>query len=171
MHDSQLPDTEAAEVIEPERIGGEWFTPSEAAVRLGISERTLWRRVNKGRLHRRIVRGAAEVFIPSGSRTALTQSGIPKDDLPDMGAMLEVVERSERAMMKAVVEEIKRSWERDVARLAELTDTSIAQARTLGELSVKLEHTQSENARLTAELARAHEPRPGWWQRWLGSFG
>jgi hypothetical protein len=162
MHDSHLPDTEAAEVIEPENVRGEWFIPSEAATRLGISERTLWRRVNKGRLHRRIVRGAAEVFIPAGSRTALTQSGIPTDDLPDMGAMIEVVERSERALLKAVVEEIKRSWERDVARLAALTDTSLVQSRRLGELTIRLEHEQAENARLTAELDRARQP---WWQR------
>jgi len=53
------------EVLERAYDGpGEWLKARQAAIRLGISDRTLWRRVNEGKLKKRLERNQAEVYVP-----------------------------------------------------------------------------------------------------------
>jgi hypothetical protein len=55
---------------------GEWLPLAEARLRLGLSERTLRRRIASGRLPKRLrADGRVEVFVPFAGRPVLAEDG------------------------------------------------------------------------------------------------
>ncbi len=155
------PEPAAGELVD--RDGGqpgEWLPPAAAALRLGVSERTLWRMVRAGRYHKRTERGRAEVLVPLPDDSATTPDGV----LPA------VTLAPDTALTLAIVDELRRQREQD-------TDTIVRQAEELGRLRSEIEterrQADSDRQRLTAErdAARAElEARHGapWWRRIFG---
>jgi hypothetical protein len=104
---------------------GDWLDVRQACVRLGISERSLYRRINAGRLTRRPSQGGGiEVYVPPSG----TPPEAPPDEsgaLPDGDALL-LVERIVSPFHQTLGDLIRRNAElerengRLQARLGEL---------------------------------------------------
>ena len=130
---------------------GVWLPPAAAAVRLNISERTLWRHVNAGKLTRRTNAGRAEICISSGDAVAGADchvSGAMSVSAPalspDLARMLTTLD----ALLVANGETMERQ-----------ADQLVTQAEAIGRL-------YSERDAALAELAA--ERRRGWLARLFG---
>jgi AraC-like DNA-binding protein len=148
MDTPQEPTVTRGEVISEPVTSGEWLTPSSAADRLGMSERTLWRMVKDGRYQKRLVNRRAEILVPvsdtsatgNATETALSLSDRPSDTLA-----------------LAVIEELRQQRQTDNDRLTRQTD----------EIKALAERAAAAEARadlLAAELERLRERR--WWRFW-----
>jgi hypothetical protein len=141
-----LTDTDSTE--QP-AAAGEWLDTRAAYTRLGISERTLYRRIASRRyLKRDKGNGTIEVWIPADEPQVGPDSVIDTDGQA----------QAERSL--ALVERVNLAVSHQVGPLLELVRD---QQERLGEL-------ERENGRLQAELAAVtadrHDPKP-WWRRWL----
>ena len=143
---SDMPDE--PDILSPERTG-DWLPPSEAASRLGVSERTLWRRVDAGRLNKRLVRGRAEILIPRSETDGAPETDLAVPDAPDHPA------RGDSELMLAI--------------LGELREQRGSDGQTIVRLAERVGQLQAENEALTARLAHLEaRERQSWWRRWLG---
>jgi hypothetical protein len=144
--DTDPQDRQAAchgELISKQYAGpGEWLPAGPAAVRLGISERTLWRRVDAGVIAKRSGDGRAEMYVPL---LDVDLSGAA----PDPSGRLPVARPEPLAL--AIVGELERQHTVMLAREERLLERIRLQAETIG--------------RLEAELAR-HRPARPWWAFW-----
>jgi hypothetical protein len=153
------PDAAAGELLESsEEPAGDWLPPAAAALRLGVSERTLWRMVKDGRYHKRTERGRAEVLVPLPDNSATAPEA----------SLLAVRQAPDTSLSLAILDELRRQREED-------TGTIVRQAEEIGRLRSEVEaerrQADSDRQRLTAERdAAARElevlrSRP-WW-RWV----
>lgn len=137
---------------------GEWLGPPEAEQRLGISERTLYRRIASGRLKKRTLEdGRIEVWV-SGPLTDTDRHEHPDenghwpvtgDQPPDSDRQV----TSERAL--ALMDRFNAALARQVEPLVrELADTRrqlVALAEQTGRLSERTEHLVQAQEQLLAE--------------------
>lgn len=138
------PTVTSGEVVSASDTTGTWLSPPAAASRLGVSERTLWRHVNAGRYHKRVVAGRAEILVPEGA-----------DSLPDNSATA-IAPVTPDAALLAVVAELKERRQQDADLIDRLTGRLTGQAEEIGKL-------KQERDDLAAKLATAGRRRWRWW--------
>jgi|SRR5215471_16142060 len=139
---------------------GEWLPPVEACARLGISERTLWRRVDAGRFEKRVIRGRAEIWVPVAGTPSVSQAvagmagGVAAPPVP-----LEIVAEG----LHRAVEPLLAAWSQELAqRRSEDRERAVrAEARVL--------ELERENARLSATLVERCLPWPARLRRWFSA--
>lgn len=156
---------------------GEWFSPSVAAARLGISQRTLDRRIAAGKLRRRVrPNGNTQVWLPVADSASVADRSA--DRMADDGSQ----DQAERAL--ALVERVNLAVTQQVQPLIELVErqqrTIADQAEELGTLKVELRLVREQLASSTRPTppnantsgwpaGMSPEPTPAtkpWW-RWL----
>jgi hypothetical protein len=138
-----------------QRVVGEWLGPPEAEQRLGISERTLYRRIAAGRLKKRVLDdGRIEVWVSvpvtdADSHQAPSQNGHSATD----GGFMTDSDRqhtSERAL--ALMDRFNAALARQVEPLVqELADTRrqlVELAEQTGRLTERTEHLIAERDEL-----------------------
>ena len=153
------------------QAAGVWLPLRDAAARLGLSERTLHRRIRTGKLKKRAtLSGRLEVWVP-GPTDAPASVGRPSvaDGLSDADG------RAERQL--AAIERFNAAVSQQVGPLVDLVER---QQRTIAEQAEELGRLRAELARLTvadrmadsdgrAEFAnRLADPHPWWafWRAW-----
>jgi hypothetical protein len=139
--EQQLADDLAADLRTAED-GAEWVRRAEAAVRLGISERTLDNRIRAGKLQKRWEQDHVEILVP---RTA-------GDD------------RTEKALY------LLDHYHRDLAQqLQPLLDKVETLARENGALRERSRQAEQQLADVSAApvLPTENLPQVPWWARWL----
>lgn len=169
LHDVEHPPTlngsapvTSGEVVSDAYVGdGEWLRVGPAAARLGISERTLWRRVRAGALQKRGTHDGLEVWVPLAGTAPVTEGSPPR---PAPRTTLAVAGMA-GAVTLAVVEELKRRLDADGERLSTLTDEIRGLERSTGRLTAERDAALADRDRLADELARRSRT---WWQRLLG---
>lgn len=160
------PDSLAGEVIEDDAGGAwEWLPPPAAALRLGVSERTLWRMIKAGRYHRRTERGRAEVRVPlpdSGARNGHSEYATTDGATPDSGASPgALVPAAPDTVALSMIEALRQRLDVDEERLTR-------QADELRALVAEHAALKAERDGARAELRR--ERRRSWWQRVWGIY-
>jgi hypothetical protein len=122
---------------------GEWLAPSVAAARLGVSQRTLDRRIASGKVTRRIrPNGTTQVWLPLSAVPTVTDEMAANDGQ----------EQAERAL--ALVERVNLAVNEQVRPLIDLVERQQAQ---LLEQAAELGRLRSENAVLQARQTMADE--------------
>lgn len=157
------PVTVNGEVVDQSFSGdGEWLAPNLAAVRLGMSERTLWRRIDTGKLRKRLRDGRAQVYVPVAGRAPDTEDAPVAGRVPATdGSALATVTPDNQAFSLAVIEELRRQHQ-------ETLDIIERQSGQIADLSRQLGSSETERDVLCAELLLARRP---WWRRWIDSQG
>jgi hypothetical protein len=149
------PDIVSGEVVDQSFAGnGEWLTASLAAARLGMSERTLWRRIDAGKLRKRMVAGRAEIYVPlAGTLPATEQT---EETRPPESIAVSAVSDT---LALAIIEELRAQRLADAERLTSLTADTQRQAETIGTL-------KAEAAELRRQLDEVRRKR--WYdpRRW-----
>jgi ABC-type Fe3+ transport system permease subunit len=142
----------AGEVVDEAFSGpGEWLPPADAARRLSISERTLWRRVTAGQYRRQVISGKAQILVPlAGS-------------VPNTAAL--AVPAAPDTLSVAIIEELRARREQDAELIADLTAGMVRRAEQLGEMKAQL---AAERARADAAEAERDRLRERRWWRWWG---
>jgi excisionase family DNA binding protein len=130
---------------------GHWLSLAEAAAVLGVSVRTLRRRVTSGEIQRRRTDGRVLFFVPWAATVATDAVTVAQTMAEEAATMHPAVTALERAL----------AAERERASQAEQA-AAMYQERARG--------LEQEVERLSAQLALpapapAPAPRP-WWQRW-----
>ncbi len=143
--------------IIPSDQTGIWVTPAEAASRLGIAERTLWRRVAKNLIHKRVVRGRAEILIPDGTPTA-SGDGESKQPIvfvprasepPDRAAKPARANESSVALAHGVVQELREQREADAEAISRYVQIIQEQADRIGRLAALEDRSRSQQVEIT----------------------
>jgi hypothetical protein len=140
--EQQLADDLAADLRTAEE-GAEWVRRAEAAVRLGISERTLDNRIRAGKLQKRWADDHVEILVPRATA----------DD------------RTEKALY------LLDHYHRDLAQqMQPLLDKVETLARENGELRERLRQADQKLADVLAAPVLPTEslPQAPWWARWAG---
>jgi hypothetical protein len=138
--EQQLADDLAADLRTAE-AGAAWVRRAEAAVRLGISERTLDNRIRAGKLQKRWAGDHVEILVPQATA----------DD------------RTEKALV------LLDHYHRDLAQqMQPLLDKVETLARENGELRERLRQTEQKLADVSAApvLPTENVPQVPWWARW-----
>jgi hypothetical protein len=146
---------------------GEWTSIEDAAARLRVTTRTLYRRLSRGYLQRRTgPDGRLEVWVP------VTPGA---DVSPDTSRQAEAGDRAGRAIVLA--ERLNLAVAQQVGPILEQLAAANAiireQAEELGQLRERLEHAERERRDMSPETSR-HPNHPGespprpWWQFWRG---
>lgn len=149
--DDTAPESIAGEIVSEAYAGpGDWLPLADAARRLGISERTLWRRVTAGQYQRQVRSGKAHVLVPLAGSVPI-EIGLAVPATPDVVTL-------------AVIEELRRQREDDTERLTR-------QAAEIQALAERAAAAEAQRDLLAADLARirAERARP-WLQRILDNF-
>jgi len=134
----------SGEVVDQSFSGaGEWLTPSQAASRLGMSERTLWRRIDTGKLQKRIVSGRAQVYVPMAGTVPATNHAEENQE-----NAVAVPGRQPDMLALALIEEYRQQRQQDANHVSRLT--------------ARLTELERENAVLQERLSRL-----SWRQRLL----
>jgi hypothetical protein len=130
------------EVVDESFAGkGEWLAPPLAAIRLDISERTLWRRVDAGKLRKRIVSGRAQVYVPlSGAAPATEESRENTEETSEIAHV--TPDRQSDVLALALIQEFQARREKDAATITSLTETVTRQAEEIGRLTGELNETR-----------------------------
>jgi excisionase family DNA binding protein len=151
--DDDTPTT--GEVVDPlADTPGEWLTIEKAADRLACHQRTIWREITRGKLRRRRVGRAAEVFVPRG----MPPLGTPSSD------MVPATADTPDTLALAVIDELRTRREQDAAIIERLTDGTTRQAEEIGKLKAERDAAEARAAQLAEALA-AERARP-WYRRW-----
>ncbi len=152
---------------------GEWLSPAAAASHLGVSERTLWRLVGKGRYHRRVVDRKAQVLVPTSAPLPDTGATFPAaQDAPSVSGNLAGVPDTS---VLAVVAELRRQHESTQARIAAQDERIAALERENGALTARLlALTAPESPPAAPGATIAEKPTAdtrsvpsALWERWL----
>jgi hypothetical protein len=139
------------EVVDESFAGkGEWLAPPLAAIRLDISERTLWRRVDAGKLRKRIISGRAQVYVPlSGVMPATAESRENAEENRENVGVVPVTPPD--TLVPAVIHELRVRREQDTSTIASLT--------------ARLTELERENAVLQHKVIEHEKRRWRWpWQ-------
>jgi excisionase family DNA binding protein len=140
------------------------LTVSQAAAALGVSERTIRRRCENGKLAGELVstESGATWLIPIES-LGLQPSLLPS---AEPAAPAAATTPPELARLETDVQQIKAFLAGQInSREAMREDIGAALAQALSPVLMKLDELQAENSALRAELA-AQRPQPGrsWWR-------
>lgn len=117
------------EVVSTPDTSGEWLSPPAAADRLGMSERTLWRKVSEGRYQKRVVNRRAEILVPVPVTGATEENQENALVAPD---------RAPDSMALAVIDELKQQRRQDNETIASLTGRLTALERENAVLKERL---------------------------------
>lgn len=148
------PTVTTGEVVSEPVTTGEWLTPPEAATRLGISERTLWRYIDQGRYHKRVRDRRAEILVPVSGATPAPSSKTALAPTPDTGAILEKLEEITRRVSRQSM-----TVTRQAVQITRLTaDRQRLQAER---------DTERERA-AELQLRLAEEQGKRWWRKLWG---
>jgi excisionase family DNA binding protein len=136
----------------------ETLSVTEAAVALGVSERTVRRRIARGQLPAQLRPGAGGGTVWEIERAAIAPP-VP-DERGQVAALVPAAGSAELARLEGDVREIKAFLAGQIAQ----RESDIA--RALEPLAKRLEILARENESLKTELAatRGHQ-RPAWWKR------
>jgi hypothetical protein len=144
---------------------GEWVSIDDAAARLRVTTRTLYRRLSRGYLQRRTgADGRLEVWV------AVTSSA---DVSPDTSRQAETGDQAERAIILA--ERLNLAVAQQVSpileQLAAAHATIREQAEELGRLRERLDHVERERRDMSPEPSRhpnhlEESPPCPWWAFW-----
>jgi hypothetical protein len=145
----------SGDIVSAPDVTGEWLPPAAAALRLGISERTLWRHVNAGRYHKRITSGRAEILTPEGA-------AVPDNSATPTGL---AVPDDDRQMSLAIIEELRRRLDTEADRQRRLSVKTERQAQEIGRLQAARAAAEQRAADLAERLRAAERP---WWRKILG---
>ena len=134
------------------------LTPAEAAVRLGVSERTIWRRIKAGKLDTEHTAEGVRVLLTDTVSVDDRQLSVASDKVSDA-----VTDSPQPELMKAL------------DMVSELTRRNEQLAGQVGFLQAKMQDQERQIALLmapkdepTPESAAEPEPRVSWWRRLLG---
>jgi len=135
------------------------LTPAEAAVRLGVSERTIWRRIKAGKLDSEHTTDGVRVLLTDTASVDDRQASVASDNVSDRAT-----DSPQPELMKAL------------EMVSELTQRNEQLAGQVGFLQAKLQDAQEENQQLRLLPAPKDEPAPEpaeperrpWWKRWIG---
>jgi len=105
-----------------------WVTISEASVILGMSERTIWRRVAEGKLEAKLD-GNRRFIKLEGDNDSDVIAGMPMADKDSLIRWLKNELEVRNEEIKRLQEEIKQNRERSDAIIMKLTDELEAQRR------------------------------------------
>ena len=140
---------------------GEWLSPPEAEQRLGISERTLYRRIARGRLRKRTLDdGRTEIWVSvpatdAGSHAPSVEYGRGAANA-DYSTDSDRQQPSERAL--ALMDRFNAALARQVEPLVrELADTRrqlVELAEQTGRLTERTEHLVAERDELLTRIAQ-----------------
>jgi len=132
------------------------LTPAEAAVRLGVSERTVWRRIKAGKLDSEHTTDGVRVLLSDAVSVDDRQASVVSDNVSDRAT-----DSPQPELMKAL------------EMVSELTRRNEHLAGQLGFTQAKLQEAERTVALLMApkdepapEPAAEPERRP-WWKRWF----
>jgi len=131
------------------------LTPAEAAVRLGVSERTVWRRIKAGKLDSEHTLEGVRVLLSDAVSVDDRQASVASDNVSDRAT-----DSPQPELMKAL------------EMVSELTRRNEQLAGQVGFLQAKLQEAERTVALLMAPKDEpAPEPaqpeRVSWWKRWL----
>ena len=133
------------------------LTPAEAAVRLGVSERTVWRRIKAGKLQAEHTTDGVRVLLTHTASVDDRQASVASDNVSDRAT-----DSPQPELMKAL------------EMVSELTRRNEQLAGQLGFTQAKLQEAERTVALLMApkdepapEPPAQPERRP-WWKRWVG---
>ena len=133
------------------------LTPAEAAVRLGVSERTVWRRIKAGKLDTEHTLEGVRVLLSDAVSVDDRQASVASDNVSDRAT-----DSPQPELMKAL------------EMMSELTRRNEQLAGQVGFLQAKMQDQEQQIALLMApkdepapELPAQPERRP-WWKRWIG---
>ena len=132
------------------------LTPAEAAVRLGVSERTIWRRIKVGKLDTEHTAGGVRVLLSDAVSVDDRQASVASDNVSDSAT-----DSPQPELMKAL------------EMVSELTRRNEQLAGQVGFLQAKMQDQERQIALLMAPKDEpAPEPpaepeRVSWWKRWL----
>jgi len=134
------------------------LTPAEAAVRLGVSERTIWRRIKVGKLDTEHTADGVRVLLTDTVSVDDRQASVASDNVSDSAT-----DSPQPELMKAL------------EMVSELTRRNEQLAGQVGFLQAKLQDAQEENQQLRLLPAPKDEPAPeppaepepkvSWWKR------
>jgi hypothetical protein len=152
---------------------GRWLSIQDAARQLSVSERTIYRRADRGQLQRRTLPDArVEVWVPDAELTET--SDVSADTVNQERAVL-LVDRVSLAVtrqLEALTVELAAGRERIEALAREngaLAERSAGLERELMAVRQASDADRQHLQHLKAELAVARattEPPPPWWRRW-----
>ncbi len=133
------------------------LTPAEAAVRLGVSERTVWRRIKAGKLQAEHTTDGVRVLLTHTASVDDRQASVASDTVSDA-----VTDSLQPELMKAL------------DMVSELTRRNEQLAGQVGFLQAKM---QDQDRQIALLMAPKDEPAPEppaeperrpWWRRLLG---
>lgn len=137
---------------------GAWLDVAQACTHLGITERTLFRRVNRGEIQRQILPGRrSEFWIPGGTRQEVSPD-TPQDEPRGMLALRDLYEAiltSSRQEQALLIEELTRSRQ-------QLTE----QAEEIGRLKAELA-AERQSQKVSDDTPDTPPYRRRWWHRIL----
>jgi excisionase family DNA binding protein len=133
------------------------LTPAEAAVRLGVSERTIWRRIKAGKLDTEHTLDGVRVLLSDAVSVDDRQASVASDNVSDRAT-----DSPQPELMKALemVSELTRRNEQLAGQLG-FTQAKLQEAeRTVALLMVPTDEPAPEPP--------AEPERRPWWKRWIG---
>jgi hypothetical protein len=139
---------------------GAWLTSHAAQQQLGISERTLFRRIARGQLERRHrANGQVEVWVPTAEATTATADSAPDTDRQHAQAeqALVLVDRFGQAVAQQVAPLLQ--------EMAAMRQQLVDQAEEIGRLRAQLDRRAPAPA-APADTDRQTDGHPPWWRRW-----
>lgn len=130
------------------------LTPAEAAVRLGVSERTIWRRIKAGKLNSEHREDGVRVLLTDTVSVDDRQASVASDTVSDT-----VTDSPQPELMKAL------------DMVSELTRRNEQLAGQVGFLQAKTQDQERQIALLMAPKEDEPEPpaqpeRRPWWRFW-----
>ncbi len=138
------------QVVEPsDDTPGSWLTIPAAAHALGVGERTIRRRIERGQLRRRAHQdGHVEVWVPLASPDGVSAEMADSDG-------------QERALVL-----VERYTELVAAHTAPLVARIEELARENGHLAERVRQLEAERE-ADRQMSAIMTDRPPWWRRWL----
>ncbi len=134
------------------------LTPAEAAVRLGVSERTVWRRIKAGKLDSEHTLEGVRVLLSDAVSVDDRQASVASDNVSDRAT-----DSPQPELMKAL------------EMVSELTRRNEQLAGQVGFLQAKMQDQERQIALLmaptdepTPEPPAQPEPKVSWWRKLLG---
>ena len=134
------------------------LTPAEAAVRLGVSERTIWRRIKAGKLDTEHTLEGVRVLLSDAVSVDDRQASVASDNVSDR-----TTDSPQPELMKAL------------EMVSELTRRNEQLAGQVGFLQAKMQDQERQIALLMTpndepapEPPAQPEPKVSWWRRLFG---
>jgi hypothetical protein len=163
------PFSDAMSDTEPTQAG-EWLDLRAAAMRLGVSDRTLFRRISAGKLVKRErADGRIEVWLPLTDGQTASPDSVGHTEEQQAERVLAVAQRFNDAVSLAVSQQLAVHVEK-ITELARENGELSAENTRLRERVAELETRQTASATMTDTVSvsdtSGEPPRRPWWQFW-----